>query len=347
MDKIKQLWKRLGAWGIGLKSDNIFVKTRVEFAISFGIAVLVILTVFTVFLNFLSVRDVSNNLEDKFIVEEIEQMVIQKTVNDLQRHSYLVHIAVSLGAIIVGYIFSGLVLKPLWTSIQSQKRFIADASHELRTPLSIMKTNSEVALMESKDSNPEDAVTALKENIHEIDRMSGIIKNLLNLSHIDDKSHKMAVAKINLASVVDQVTKDISKLREKKGVNVLIKRNDPAGVWGNATALEEMLLNLVKNAVYYTPEGGTVSIESIDRSPDGAELVVSDTGIGMEPSEVAHIFDPFYKTKRGAELRKEGFGLGLSIVREIVKKHNASIKVKSKPDQGTTFVINFKGLAIV
>ena len=111
-------------------------------------------------------------------------------------------------------------------------------------------------------------------------------------------------------------------------------------VYGNVTALEEMILNIIKNALTYTPKGGSVEV-SIKHTFDEVLLSVRDTGLGIPANDLPHIFEPFYKASNTIE-KKEGVGLGLAIVREIATMHRAHIDVKSKIDKGTTFYVHFR-----
>ncbi len=298
-------------WVTELRHD-LFFRTRFKLLISYLVTIAAILTIF----NF--------------------GLKLTNTV-------YILPLTIAIVATVVGYFLSGITLKPIKTAMQTQKRFIADASHELRTPLSIMKTNSEVTLLEGEELNSQEAAQTIKSNLEEIDRMSNILQNLLNLSQIDSQVAEMPFSRVNLADVVLHSLHSVDKIANKKKIRLIVTKSESALIWGNVTALEEMSLNLLKNAVFYTPEEGQVTIMVKNNAPQDVELVVQDTGIGISAKDLPHIFEPFYKTDV-SRLRKAGSGssgLGLTIVREIVKKHRGLISIKSALGKGTTVTVSF------
>lgn len=252
-------------------------------------------------------------------------------------------LAIAVAAVVVGYFLSGIALRPIKSAMLAQKRFIADASHELRTPLSIMKTNSEVALLEGENLTRQDMTSAIKSNLEEIDRMSHILQNLLNISQSYTHSVTITFNRVNLAEVAAAALRAADRLAAPKKIRLNVARSDSAIIWGNETALEEMILNLLKNAIFYTPEGGLVTIWVKSNPPENIELMVKDTGIGISTKDLPHIFEPFYKADKARIRRSEGIssGLGLTIVREIVKKHKGSITVQSAVGKGTMVSISF------
>lgn len=323
---MKNYWKQFVEWATELRHD-LFLQTRAKLMISYIVTITILFLIFFFGLRYLI----------DFLELENEGVI------------YAFSIGIAVTSMLVSYFLSGIALGPIKKAMYTQKRFIADASHELRTPLSIMKTNSEVTLLEGQDLNTSDATNAIKSNLEEIDRMSNILQNLLNLSEIDSKNVEIPFTRVNLADVVLHCLHSVDRMASVKRVRLEVSKSDSAMIWGNITALEELVLNLLKNAVFYTPEDGQVSVSINYSSPEKVELIIRDTGIGIPSKDLPHIFEPFYKADI-SRLRKAGggSGLGLTIVREIVKKHQGSISVKSAVGKGTAVIVNFpsnKGLS--
>jgi signal transduction histidine kinase len=238
----------------------------------------------------------------------------------------------------IGYFLSSRALGPIRHMFRAQRRFIADASHELRTPLSIMKTNSEVALMEGSELKAEEAIETLTSNMEEIDRMSKLIEQLLSMSFYDNRMIEIPSAPVNFSQVVSGTVDKIQSLARQKNVKLIMEKADPLTIVGNPTALEQLVMNLVKNAIVYTPSGGKVHV-SVERDGKQGRLNVEDTGIGISPEDLPNVFNPFYKTDKAARM-SDGTGLGLTIVKKIVERHNGSIDVESEPGKGTHFTVS-------
>jgi|GEM_PF-2780837 len=237
------------------------------------------------------------------------------------------------------YLLMGLSLRPVRRSIELQKRFIANISHELRTPLTVTKTETEIALRSKDTLTLEQATSVLEGNLSRVDHMSRIIQFLLVLSDFNASKSSSLRGTADLLHVMEKVYEHSVSQSSAKGVTLVLDVLEPATkVKGNPVALEKMLLNLVRNAIVHTPQGGKVTI-GLRLKNRKALLSVSDTGGGIPESDLPHVFEPFY---RGGNAAKGGSGLGLSIVREVVRLHGASIEVESKEGGGSTFVVTLK-----
>lgn len=255
----------------------------------------------------------------------------------------MIYIVIFIGVVVIGFLCVRFALKPLTNALGMRRRFIAGASHELRTPLSIIKSSVEVALLD-KATLHKDVRTLLESNLEEVNRMSHIIKNLLIISQSQSNriaSEEMPMNMVNLAAIVDQKIKNLAPLIKKKKISVSAQLPASIKIWGNKTALEELATNLCVNAITYTPEHGTVQA-SISRKKNGSTILrIKDTGSGIPPKELAHIFEPFYRGQN-AQWRRDGTGLGLAIVKEIVKRHHGSIKIdNNNTGKGTTALVTF------
>lgn len=170
--------------------------------------------------------------------------------------------------------------------------------------------------------------------------MSKIIQFFLNFSTAQNKLDRVQMSAVNLSQIASKSVNILSKRAAEKGVSLRLSDRGAAVVYGNVTALEEMILNIIKNAITYTPKGGNIEV-SIKHSFDQVLLSVRDSGLGIPQEDLPHIFEPFFKASNSMD-KKEGVGLGLAIVREIAVMHRAHVDVKSKLGKGTTFSVHFR-----
>lgn len=270
-----------------------------------------------------------------------ELLVIQATLNDLESAESLMQaIAVAL-TVLLTFTATYWILKPIQRNMENQRRFIADASHELRTPLSIIKTSSELALMDKDKITKGEALETIKSSLDEIDRMSDIIKNLLSMSRINQRTTDIIFAKVDLSRVITDAVKMMKGTANEKNVKISVSKIDQSYIWGNQTALHGMAVNLLKNAIFYTQSGGQVDVEIRNRYPKNIELSFADTGMGIAPKDLPYIFEPFYRGNKSKPDFSSGSGLGLTIVKEVVGRHGGSIYVKSAPNKGTQVKVRF------
>ncbi len=246
---------------------------------------------------------------------------------------------ITLSTILFGYIIARVTLAPARNALAAQKQFIGNIAHELRTPLTVIKTNTEVALFDERISS--DMRETLLSNVEELDRISEIINNLLSLSALV-KPERIEFNTVDLSVVATETVQKFSQLA-KRGEHEVTLRKSPALVWGNATALQQIVGNLLKNALTYTPRGGHVRI-TVEPSIQGSvELVVQDSGIGIARKDLFRIFEPFYRVDTSRTKGAGSTGLGLAIVSELVKMHQARITIRSAIGRGTTVSVIFPG----
>lgn len=249
-------------------------------------------------------------------------------------------------ALVFGYLTARYALRPTRDSLAAQKRFIGNIAHELRTPLAIIRTNSEVALMDPTLN--EYARSTMQTTIEELDRISGIINNLLSIDALI-RPGNIKVEPLLLRDIANAVVRRQIELAKKYDINIAVDAsNAPAYVMGNSVALEQAVTNLVKNALNYTPQhDGRSVVVRIDDNDDNVSLSVIDTGIGIAQKDLFNIFQPFY---RGDTSRERGIGsgtsgLGLAIVNDIVRAHNGHITIRSALNRGTTIELSFPKVA--
>ncbi|MBI9043642.1 MAG: HAMP domain-containing histidine kinase [Anaerolineaceae bacterium] len=213
----------------------------------------------------------------------------------------------------------------------AQRRFLADVSHDLRTPLTVIKGN--VGIMKNlKEADPE----SLESIDSEVDRLTRLVGDLLFLAQAESGNLPMNMKKVNFDMVVVEVFEEMTLLAGDK-LNISIAAIDPIQVMGDRDRLKQVVLNLVSNAVQYTPAGGKVTIKLIALD-DKVEFQVVDTGPGIPQEDLDNIFERFYRGEKSRKRQsKSGFGLGLSIAHWIVEKHGGCITVDSVIGAGTTF----------
>ncbi|MBL8158506.1 HAMP domain-containing histidine kinase [bacterium] len=242
-----------------------------------------------------------------------------------------------------GYLLTRVALSPTRNALSSQKQFIGNIAHELRTPLSIIKTNTEVTLLGETVSS--ETRKTLESTVEELDRLSDIINNLLSLS-ASVRPERIEFKPIDVGSVIGDVVRKLDGLAKLRNLEVSTKVAQSCYVLGNYSALEQILTNLVKNAINYTARGGTISVVAEQIGASHVEIVVNDSGAGIARQDLFHIFEPFYRAEPSRNRAKGGSGLGLAIVSELVRLHHGKITVRSAVGRGTTVVVSLPLAAI-
>jgi heavy metal sensor kinase len=227
------------------------------------------------------------------------------------------------------------LLARLEESVNRMRRFTADASHELRTPVSILRTGLEVALR--RDRTVDEYRDLLRENLLEIERVQRIVEGLLTLAREEAQGGPQAPAlPVDLAGVVESAVQTVSPLATLNAVVLTSHIERPVRVLGDSDRLRLVVLNLLDNAVKYTPPGSSVEV-ALERREEEARLVVADQGNGVPPAERPFIFDRFFRgqSARGAS----GGGLGLSVVRWVVEGHGGRVQLLDSQGPGATFEV--------
>ena len=224
-------------------------------------------------------------------------------------------------------------LERLENLFNTQRRFTADVSHELRTPLTVIK--GEVGLMRLTGSVDEESIGNIE---REVDRLTRLVGDLLLLSQAESGRLLLDMAEVDLDTVLLEVYQQARTLAGDK-VTVSLSEIDQVHIIGDRDRLKQVLLNLAANAIQYSPAGKSVTL-GLQRTDDRVKLFVQDTGPGISPKDLPHIFDRFFRAERSRKRSSSsGFGLGLSIADWIVKKHNGRIEVSSEEGQGTLFTV--------
>lgn len=238
---------------------------------------------------------------------------------------------------ILSFYFAGRTLRPIEDSYERQKKFVADAAHELRTPLAVMKTGTE-AVLDARPSKA-DYQKLLTESLEEIDHMTTTVNDLLFMAQSENHS-KVTLSQVNLTRLVSRQIEQMMPYAADKNIALRQDHQAKVHVSGNEAQLKRLLANVLKNALDYTNPNGKIVV-SLRKDRHGAELTVSDTGIGIAEGDLLHIFDRFYKADHARTQQSGGAGLGLTIAQEIVKSHDAKIYIQSQPGKGTSVTITF------
>jgi len=225
----------------------------------------------------------------------------------------------------------------LEAAFSRQRQFTADASHELRTPLAIVQAESTLALR--KKRTQEDYRKSLELISQEAGHMSAVVGNLLYLARIDAGKDQVNFERINLKELLAELSSDIEVLAREKGIEFKIAPLEDLTVEGDKIKLEQLFLNLLENAIRYTPKGGSISA-SVVREGKTAVIAIRDTGIGIPEEHIPHIFERFYRVDKARSRAEGGAGLGLAICKHIAEVHNGKIEVESQVGKGSTFSIS-------
>jgi len=228
------------------------------------------------------------------------------------------------------------MISRLEDAIRGSKQFVADASHELRTPLTVMR--GELEAMAQDAQLGAETREALGSVLEEVDRLADIVEGLFALSRLDAGEAHAEWVRFDLAELAATTADQMSLLAEDKQVSVAC--DSPAGVTvqGDRARLKQVVVNLLDNAIKYTPRGGRVSL-SVRREGGYAVLDVTDNGVGIPADALGQVFKRFYRVDGSRSREGGGAGLGLSIVKSICLAHGAEVEVQSAPGAGSTFRI--------
>ena len=219
-------------------------------------------------------------------------------------------------------------------AIQNSKRFVADASHELRTPLTVLRGELE----NLTPGAPLDAETrqTVGSMLEEVERLAKIVEGLVALSRLDAGEAQAEWVRFDLAELAATTADQMSLLAEDKSISISSEAACPINVEGDRARLKQVVVNLLDNAIKYTPGGGAVRLQ-VTRQNGHAVLDVSDNGIGIPPDALPHVFERFFRVDKARSRDQGGAGLGLSIVKSICTAHGADVQIESSPGHGSRF----------
>ncbi len=266
---------------------------------------------------------------DPFLVQETEGRIIITLL--------LINTTIFIVSGIASYFLSGITLTPIKEMVDEQNRFISDASHEINTPLTSLKLAMEVFLR-NKKSNLSESKVLIKESIDEVNKLQALSKSLLQLARFEVPNGHTKFEVLGIKEIIDEAIKKVKPMAIKKEIKLEIKI-ESVKITGNRYSLTDLFVNLLDNAIKYSPQKSVVEI-STRTAKDYVEIFIKDSGIGISKNDLPHIFDRFYRADL-ARSRKVtgGYGLGLSISKKIVEEHGGFITIESKLGKGAIFIV--------
>jgi len=331
----------------------MFNKARIKLTAWYLLIIMLISITFSVFIHKVLVIElerfariqknrIERNLSEErhFVIDphippppRVNPELIEETKGRITVVLVLINAIIFLFSGATGYILAGKTLKPIQEMMDEQNRFVSDASHELRTPLTSLKTAMEVALRSDKFSIKE-AKNLIKENILEVNKLEMLSGALLQLSLSQQQIQNDVFQEVDLNTIIKEAVNQISIIAKAKNIHIN-DQSKTGRIIGNKKKLIELFIIVFDNAIKYSPKNSTITIVE-KKIKDTIELTIKDTGIGIAEKDIPHIFDRFYRADSARQKKDSGgFGLGLSIAKEIVNRHQGNIFVNSKVGKGT------------
>lgn len=241
----------------------------------------------------------------------------------------LVGLVIIFGASIF---LSKFVVKPAEAAFNKQKQFISDASHELKTPLSTIAVNANVVAGEIKDNKHMNYILA------EVTRMDGLIKQLLDLSKLEDEHYQLNRTPFCLSDALYQIALPFESNAYERKIIFNLNIQEKLDYNGDETSIKQLMVILLDNAFKYVDEEGTIDI-TLGSHKNRIKLEITNTGLGIQDNDLPHVFERFYRADTSRANPNGSYGLGLAIAKDIVEKHSGTINAYSKVDQWAKFEV--------
>jgi len=288
-----------------------------------------------------------NRIERQFITNDRNPgpppVFIDDDLINESRNRLLINLAIINSVILIvsgslSYFLAGRTLSPIQKMTEDQNRFISDASHELRTPLTALKSLFEVSLRDKNINLPE-AKKVINSGINQTDKLKVLSDSLLELSRFDGNHLSNNFQGISLKKIILESISQIKIKADKKNIKI-ISQIGPQKVFGDPNKLTEVFVIFLDNAIKYSSANTQIKLIS-QAKQNHLVIKIVDHGIGIGQKDLPHIFDRFYQADNARTKNKDsGYGLGLSIAKQIVEYHQGKILVNSKPKKGTTFTVH-------
>jgi heavy metal sensor kinase len=226
-------------------------------------------------------------------------------------------------------------------TVGEMRQFSAAIAHELRTPLAVLRGETEVTLM--KAASIEDYRQGLTDQLEELDKLARLVSQLLTLSRAEAGQIPLARSPVDLSALALSLVEQLEPVAQARSVTITADVQPSVVVWGDTGWLERLLLNLLDNAIKFTPDRGRIVVR-VRRDQEHAVLDVEDSGVGIASEALPHVFERFYRADPARSSGTEGVGLGLSLVKWIADRHGASLGVESEPGRGSRFTVRLPTL---
>lgn len=247
-------------------------------------------------------------------------------------------VAVDVGALLLAaagaYLLAGRTLHPIEAAMERQRRFAAAASHELRTPLTALRGNLEVALLNRRTADEYEQL--LRDAVADTERMGNLVKDLTLLAR-PEIERTLQLESVDLRDAASAAVKDVELLAMDKRQSLELSLDGPLPVQGDVPRLRQVFVNLLENAIRYTPEGGEIRVIG-QREHGQAMIEVRDTGAGIAAEDLANLFEPFFQADK-ARSNADHVGLGLALASWIVSAHSGRLQAASSPGGGSIFTV--------
>ncbi len=274
----------------------------------------------------------------------LDPELLIETQNRIRAILILIYVGILAASSAAAYFLAGKTLKPIKEMVDEQNRFISDSSHELRTPLTSLKSEIEVGLRDKKLSLAE-ARKLLESNLEEVNNLQYLSDNLIKMTQYQ-KTNGANFEEVNLAEIVQAAIKKIFPSAKKKNIDI-INNVGMLELEGEKQSLIELLVILLDNAIKYSDRNTTVILSAAPPAGRAGKDIdkkvtirIEDHGMGISKNEIPHLFDRFYRgDKSRTKSDTPGYGLGLSIAKQIIEKHKGKISVESIEGKGTTFMV--------
>ena len=266
-------------------------------------------------------------------IQQITQTAQEITAQDLSRRLAYRGARDEIGSLAKTF---DQMLGRLQSSFEHERRFTGDAAHELRTPLTVLKGQIEVALNRRRNAAAYEKI--LQELSAQVERLIRLSNGLLFLSRSDQQRLSFEPTDFELREWLEILVEQLEPLAREKGLKISTEVPSDLSVYGDSDHLIRLFLNILENALKYTPAGGEISITAL-KGPDKIQVMVHNTGPGISQEHLPHLFDRFYRVEADRSSQTGGSGLGLAIAREIVRLHQGDIDVQSEPVQGVMVTV--------
>lgn len=268
--------------------------------------------------------------------ENLDENSISNLRFNIQLTFISINVVVLFLSSLIGYFLAGRSLRPIKRMIDEQTRFIADASHELKTPITSLRSELEIAMID-EHMTVKDAKKLFQSFLEEVEDLQNLTDKLINLTALQKNRGQIKFEDISLLEILESAIKKVSSMAKRKQITIDLEVEDHM-IRGEYQNLSELFVILLDNAIKYSPEKTQIGL--LSSTIDNKLIVtVKDQGIGISDADSPHIFDRFYRVDKSRS-GSEGFGLGLSIAKEIVKSHKGQLTVKSRLNKGSSFIVS-------